>query len=401
MKLLLVLCLLPLACEGWVKEMENNGLYQGDMVLSPEQQMEASDGRFAFGSVRTGLWPKVNGHVTIPYVMASQLANSRKASGAIQSAINDYHKYTCLRFVARTNERAYIYFKTGSGCSSPVGRTGRANQVTLSSGCWARSTVIHEIGHSIGFHHEQSRPDRDGYLAIRWENIPDRLEYNFKKQSTSRVDSLGTPYDYRSVMHYGKTAFGSGRVTMEAKNKYFQDLIGTGSGFSDADVKQINLLYKCPAYNATVNSRLSTPDCHDSSSYCEMQVMDRGCARMKRSCPFTCNACTVPGGHTDPVPTNYPIPSGGPVTQGPPPSDCKDKLTTCARFDSMCKSTNAKWLEYMKNACARTCGFCTGPAPPPTPFECEDLANNCAQTNDQCHNAAVASVCKKTCGVCV
>ena len=32
----------------------------GDMVLSPEQQMEASEGRFTFGSVKTGLWPKVS-----------------------------------------------------------------------------------------------------------------------------------------------------------------------------------------------------------------------------------------------------------------------------------------------------------------------------------------------------
>ena len=65
----------------------------------------------------------------------------------------------------------------------------------------------------------------------------------------SFILSRGTPYDYRSVMHYSKTAFGYyGKVIMETIDPYFQDLIGTNSGFSAIDIQQINLVYKCPPY---------------------------------------------------------------------------------------------------------------------------------------------------------
>lgn len=63
--------------------------------------------------------------------------------------------------------------------------------------------VVHEIGHAIGFTHEQSRPDRDSYVTINSHNVIRTHIANFLKYSSAQVVSLGVAYDYSSDMHYG------------------------------------------------------------------------------------------------------------------------------------------------------------------------------------------------------
>ena len=57
---------------------------------------------------------------------------------------------------------------------------------------------------------------------------------------------MNVPYDFLSVMHYGRTAFGSGRITIQTIDPKNQYKIGQRGGFSDMDILQMNLLYKCP-----------------------------------------------------------------------------------------------------------------------------------------------------------
>ena len=61
--------------------------------------------------------------------------------------------------------------------------------------------VAHEIGHAMGFYHEQSRTDRDNYVNIMWSNIRQDRTNNFRKASSD--NNYTVPYDYSSVMHYG------------------------------------------------------------------------------------------------------------------------------------------------------------------------------------------------------
>ena len=69
--------------------------------------------------------------------------------------------------------------------------------------------------------------------------------HNFKKQTYLTIDSLKTPYDYLSIMHYSKTAFGSGKVTIITKDPTMQEKIGQRDRMSDIDAIQLNRLYKC------------------------------------------------------------------------------------------------------------------------------------------------------------
>ncbi len=68
---------------------------------------------------------------------------------------------------------------------------------------------------------------------------------NFKKYSYGTIKSGDSKYDYLSVMHYGRTYFGGGKVTIDAKNDYYDMRIGQRRGFSTEDVRQIRAKYRC------------------------------------------------------------------------------------------------------------------------------------------------------------
>ena len=56
--------------------------------------------------------------------------------------------------------------------------------------------------------HEQSRPDRDHYVSILWDNIEPGREANFRKEGFETFNSRNTPFDYQSIMLYPSDAFG-------------------------------------------------------------------------------------------------------------------------------------------------------------------------------------------------
>ena len=97
-------------------------------------------------------------------------------------------------------------------------------------------------------------------------------KHNFRKYNRTKIDSLGVPYDYLSVMHYSATAFGSGKVTIKAKDDSVLQL-GQRVGLYPSDVKQADLLYKCEG-KKTLKQWLRTSDrCLNGSTYLPFFVL--------------------------------------------------------------------------------------------------------------------------------
>ena len=122
-----------------------------------------------------------------------------------------------------------------------MGRTSGYIQITNIAGhCHVRGS-LHEIGHLIGFWHEQDRPYRHRYIKIHWENIKPGNEEAFRP--IYAINSLGVTYDFNSVMQYRAKAFSvTGKATMTAIEKGLT--IGGALELTPLDIKQTNLLYK-------------------------------------------------------------------------------------------------------------------------------------------------------------
>ena len=43
--------------------------------------------------------------------------------------------------------------------------------MVLGYDCLSLGEIIHEVMHVLGFSHEHTRPDRDRYITVLWNNI--------------------------------------------------------------------------------------------------------------------------------------------------------------------------------------------------------------------------------------
>ncbi|XP_033726869.1 zinc metalloproteinase nas-15-like [Pecten maximus] len=186
----------------------------------------------------------------------------RKQRRRIAKSMNRISENTCICFdiISKAEAMAHkphIRIINGNGCRSYVGYSVRwnngylAQDLTLGQKCRKTRITTHELLHALGLFHEQSRPDRDGFVDIQIQNIIPRNRGNFNRFSNSIINSRGIPYDFTSIMHYSNRAFSlNGGYTIVPKGssnraKYLNK-IGRSRSMSRGDKLAINFMYKCP-----------------------------------------------------------------------------------------------------------------------------------------------------------
>eukprot|EP00794_Sanderia_malayensis_P019060 gene19060-20974_t len=176
------------------------------------------------------------------------------AQRLILRAMNLWQKETCIKFVKRKTEKDYLYFYRGGGCCSHVGRQRGKQHLSLGAGCLRYGIIVHELGHAIGFWHEQNRPDRGNYIDILYNNVEYGKSINFDLVDEKNVQTFDQDYDYKSIMHYGSRFFNkNGGETIRPKGFYRinPNVIGSryysysGNILSKMDVLKANIMYKC------------------------------------------------------------------------------------------------------------------------------------------------------------
>ncbi|BHF77938.1 Bone morphoproteintic protein 1 [Sparganum proliferum] len=194
----------------------------------------------------------------IPYIIDRALYPSPPTIKRILKAIRVWENGTCVIFVEKEpKHRTYINFTIEAcGCCSFIGLkcSGSPQTVSLAPSCATEGMVLHQLGHVLGFYHEQSRPDRDDYVEIFQDNIRPEAWINFEKKHPSIIDSLGEPYDYDSIMHYDSfsNAKPGRNETMRPKKCCPRPQIGKWVKPSPGDIRQVNKLYKCRACGQTL-----------------------------------------------------------------------------------------------------------------------------------------------------
>ena len=163
----------------------------------------------------------------------------------------------CITFKKRQNEKNFLYILNGVECDSRIGKikTQKSQQLSLNRfHCMNEATIAHELVHALGFDHEHNRPDRDDWVEINFNNvISEESNSNFRKLDSNEFRDFGTPYDYKSIMHYHSYAHALNKSlhTIRALKAPFE--IEINENLSETDVRKIRLLYNCqPGISSTI-----------------------------------------------------------------------------------------------------------------------------------------------------
>lgn len=160
-------------------------------------------------------------------------------------------------FPKKTTPLALIVNKNRKACYARLGYKRKIQRINLPPICFQNTgIVIHELLHSTGIDHEQSRIDRNEFVNIQLDNIMDSKRNNYQKSKGHYgfLMTMGLPYDYNSLMHYPATGSSFAKNKHIPVMKVLKDpgttswILGQGLSANRKDIAQLNRLYDCQGY---------------------------------------------------------------------------------------------------------------------------------------------------------
>jgi Astacin (Peptidase family M12A) len=232
---------------------DGKAIYEGDIVLDLERLRQAPDVDSSRTAARRNEFYRWPGGV-VPFTIDSNLGGS---DARVSAAIAHWQANTPIRFIARTNETAYINFKDGTGCStSAFGRDTNGDTIILDHTACSTGNAIHEIGHAMGLFHEQSRSDRDSWVTVNWGNIKSGYSSQFNTYLQMGTDGWDNgAFDFGSVMLYDSFAFSAnGMPTMVKKDG--TTFGSQRNGLSGPDILAVGRMY--PRFSSFSSDNMPT-----------------------------------------------------------------------------------------------------------------------------------------------
>eukprot|EP00930_Biecheleria_cincta_P047823 TRINITY_DN33221_c0_g1_i1.p1 TRINITY_DN33221_c0_g1~~TRINITY_DN33221_c0_g1_i1.p1 ORF type:complete len:492 (+),score=54.82 TRINITY_DN33221_c0_g1_i1:113-1477(+) len=342
--------------DNWLEEKEftasGNPILQGDMAADENTSRSFLQLEQAIAEGQAWAGPLWQGG-TVPWCFHPTVSYDAKMAWSL--ALEHVAQRTCLQFQelsANGPDRcsqvpSVIVQSSDSGCYSYVGEdsyfkfAGKSQPLNLGRGCEFLGIAVHEIGHAIGMAHEQSRPDRDNYMTVHWDNIPRDKAHNFAVNSAAYV---GDRYDYFSLMQYDPHAFAINREkrTLDATDEHQTRIMGQRHGFSSSDTRQIMRMYGCSGSRDTQAGHWCLGKSFRTSSN---WLSGRRCFVQEH-----CISCTAMGdGLPDCTAVNKGLLAPGEKTacRGPPGRGCRceiERMSEGGRFEQTCQKKATKKL---------------------------------------------------------